>query len=706
MKTQSALINPVTLPPRESWTPAEELLVECMSQGVRCIVGDTRPSPDIDKNKQPGVSIRSEMIRFFALGGCEEFPVKGSNIYVQGALVPDRLNLLFAEVPYVLSFMSCYFTQAITIRHSKCRAIYLNASHLARGLSGDGAQIDGSIVMRENFSAGGEVRIVNANIGGGLFCENGKFNNPAGCALNATGARVGTDVFMSNGFSAERSVLLTSAVIGGNLQCHSGTFKGKGAGFAIHANGIEIRRNLVLANNFSTEGSVYLSNADIGGNMECAHASFQNESKEKSVLFADGLKVRGDLLIQNSKFKGTVRLFGANVGGNMNCTGSSFHGDGEAAIAASRLTVGGNLSLQAGFTANGEVRLTAANIGGSFFGDGSFNSNNNRRALNADRITIKGNLYLRKEFTAEGGVRFPAANIGGSLYVDESAFTGKLNAKAATIKNSLRLRKVRGSEVNLSFASVDVLNDDQESRDGLKFNLYGFSYARFADQEDAQSRADWLDNRPKNAPFSPQPFEQAAKVLFAMGNEDGARQILLAKERQVTEHGNMSTRRRYARKAWDIFAGYGYLLRRTLAWSAVVIAAGWGVFFAADRHSYIVPHQPIVVAHADYRSPPMGSKCADIKRPTERVECLFPKYPRFVSLLYSADVFIPFFALHQEPYWYPQLPKPDLLSWANIWRILLSLWYWLEIAAGWLLTSLFVLSVTGLLKPRQTSGDK
>ena len=706
MKTQSAFINPVTLPPRESWTPAEARLVQCMAQGGICKISDERPSPSIDGTKQPNVTIRSEVIRFFALGGSEEFPVKGNGIYVQGAFIPNGLSLFFADIPYVLSFMSCYFAQNINIMHAQCRAIYLNGSHLAQGLSGDGVRVDGALSLRQNFSAEGEVRIINARIGNALDCDNSKFNNPQKYAISAAGARVQGGIFMRNDFSADGCVDLMGAVIGGNLECGRGTFKNK-KGNSLSANGIEIGGNLLLQNNFSSEGAVHLSNANIGGDMECKHAYFQNENEGGGALFAEGIKVGGYLSLQNSTFKGTVRLLGAKVSGNMSCSGSSFTGAEQVAIAASRLTVGGNLSFQSGFSAVGETRLTAASIGGSFFGDGSFRKKR-RKSLTADRITIKGNLYLRKKFSADGNVRFPAANIGGSIYADGCEFTGKFNIQAATVKNSLRLRKVRGNgKVNLSFASVDVLNDDKESRDNLRFKLYGFSYARFADNEDTQSRADWLNRRPENTPFSPQPFEQAAKVLFAMGHDNDARKILLAKERHLTKQGQMPRRTKFVRRwLWDALAGYGYEWWRTLIAAAAVIAIGWGVFFAADRHSHIVPHQPIVVAHPDYRNSPTGNKCADIKRPTERVECLFPKYPRFVSLLYSADVFIPFFALHQEPYWYPQLPKPDLLSWVNIWRVLLSLWYWFEIAAGWLLTSLFVLSVTGLLKPRQTSGDK
>ena len=120
----------------------------------------------------------------------------------------------------------------------------------------------------------------------------------------------------------------------------------------------------------------------------------------------------------------------------------------------------------------------------------------------------------------------------------------------------------------------------------------------------------------------------------------------------------------------------------------------------------MVPHQPVVLAHADYKAetiPPCAEfKCPPERRPTTVVKRLFPDYPEFNALVYSADVFIPFFALHQEPYWYPNPSDSD----REVLLRILPLWYWLEIGAGWILTSLFLLSVTGVLRPRQSSGEK
>ena len=51
--------------------------------------------------------------------------------------------------------------------------------------------------------------------------------------------------------------------------------------------------------------------------------------------------------------------------------------------------------------------------------------------------------------------------------------------------------------------------------------------------------AAWLSYHSAGDNFSPQPFGQAAKVLFDMGYNKDARDILLEKERLLTEKGQL-----------------------------------------------------------------------------------------------------------------------------------------------------------------------
>ncbi len=437
------------------------------------------------------------------------------------------------------------------------------------------------------------------------------------------------------------------------------------------------------------------------------HAAFRslhlNGSYLPHGLNGYGMRIDSDMFMRDGfSAEGEVRLLGADIGGNVDCDGGKFINKKGIALAADRIKVGGNFSMQNNFTAEGEIRLLSADIGGDVYCNSSKLRNEKGDALAADKIKVGGNFSLRSGFSADGTVRLPAADINGSLYCISSEFKRGLNARAARVRNFLYLRNLEGNgTVDLSFAATDVLEDDEKSRENFAFRLGGFSYQRFGTPGEVEVRIKkWLDKHPDDIDFSPQPFEQAAKVLFAMGHNNDARAVLWAKERRLTKHGKLPSGHKPIRWVWSWLAGYGYRLRRTLAWSAGIVFAGAAIFYIANESRHIVPHQPVVLKMMQESvKVQKGGECASKKRPTEVVKCLIPEYPRFYSLTYSLDVFIPFFALHQEQYWYPQ-PSANAHV---LWRVLLPIWYWIEIIAGWVFTSLLVLTITGLLKPRQSS---
>lgn len=431
-------------------------------------------------------------------------------------------------------------------------------------------------------------------------------------------------------------------------------------------------------------------------------------------------------------------------------------------LAGDGMEVNGNLSLDQGFASDGGVRLLNARVRNNLYlGGGSFKAKG--VSLAADGIKVKGNVMLfynephdksndneiqmnvapllEKGFCAEGQVLLPDADIGGSFYCGGGYFKNGLEAQGMKIKNTLLWRDVRGQgTVNLSAAAAGALVDEEKSHTGFKFNLVDFSYNRLVSNDNIQSRINWLDNRPDGIAFSKRPFEQAAKVFATMGISEGAREILFAMEKRVTKTDGFPKwgdlwlqaqqqikkwqqlwARTFAykcwslakripwvmwRKLWEVTTGYNYRLGRIFMTSALIILAGAEVYKEADNRGYIVAHQPIVLANADYKKivrneKPYIAECPSAwrkhLRPTEAARCLFPGYPRFDALSFSADIFIPFFALHQEPFWYPQPPKGT----STFIQYSLLGWYWFQVLAGWVLTSVLVLTITGILQQRQ-----
>ncbi|MEM7626753.1 MAG: hypothetical protein AAF333_14260 [Planctomycetota bacterium] len=119
-------------------------------------------------------------------------------------------------------------------------------------LSIDGAQITGGVYLNaageQRFHANGKVRVLNASIGGNLECGGGRFENAGGDALSADRAQIAGSVFLKaqgeQHFYANGDIRLLNAYIGGNLRCNGGRFEGNFSLQSARIDGIWIFRNL------------------------------------------------------------------------------------------------------------------------------------------------------------------------------------------------------------------------------------------------------------------------------------------------------------------------------------------------------------------------------------------------------------------------------------------------------------------------------
>ena len=123
--------------------------------------------------------------------------------------------------------------------------------------------------------------------------------------------------------------------------------------------------------------------------------------------------------------------------------------------------------------------------------------------------------------------------------------------------------------------------------------------------------------------------------------------------------------------AWHWFLGismaYGYKPLRLIYAAAVLILVGWGVFGYASAHAAMVPSKPAEVSIA-----------------------LPASYPRFSSLMYSVDTFLPIIDFYQEGYWIPN-------THTALGRGVMT-YVWFHTAMGWALSTLAVIGFSGLVR--------
>jgi hypothetical protein len=167
-----------------------------------------------------------------------------------------------------------------------------------------------------------------------------------------------------------------------------------------------------------------------------------------------------------------------------------------------------------------------------------------------------------------------------------------------------------------------------------------------------------------------------AKVLRESGDESGARKVLFKMEcrrRQVED-------RSWYSRLWGWLLkrtiGYGFYSWRALGWLVLLTALGWGLF----RHGYFSGAMAPADKEAYYFFRDHG------RAPDH--------YQRFTASMYSLENSLPFVNLGQKDRWAPD-PSPQGSRWVPGF---LRWFRWVQVLLGWLLATLFVAGVTGVVR--------
>ena len=335
-------------------------------------------------------------------------------------------------------------------------------------------------------------------------------------------------------------------------------------------------------------------------------------------------------------------------------------------VLADGLKVEGSILLRDGFKAEGEVRIPGATVGGSLSCvEGQF-INKGGKALVADRVKVEGSVFLRGGFRAEGSVSFVAATVNGRFSLSRINFPAHMTLK-------------------LNSAKIGTLHDKEDSWPVPKhLVLHGLEYNEISREspKDSKTRIEWLRLQKD---FSPQPYEQLAKVLRESGDNAGARDVLVAKNKDKANRTELTRAEWFWYRLFGPLIGYGHKPWLALPLALVIILFGSMFFKEGYSHGLVTPLSESAYSKAD----------TGARRVSE-------EYPVFNSFVYSIDVFIPVVDLHQVKYWLPNANRGSEVvptsSAALCTGGLLLLWLWIETALGWILTTLFLVGITGLVR--------
>ena len=650
-------------------------------------------------------AVRAAVLRDLLVAG--HWPVHAKGVRLRGVKISGLLDLDGATLRCPLWLDSCYLDadSPACLDHATASRVTLTGCQLA-GLSASmltARQLD----LSHSTLCAGPLALMSAAITDELICSGAQLQGTDGFqnSLVAGGVKVGGSVYLDGGFTAAGAVWLARADIAGDLACGGALLGSNRDGIGLLAEGMRVGGEVFLREGFTTDGAVRLLGADITGDLSCRAARLGRDH-DGNALIADRIRVGGEVhLYKGFTAGGAVLLDGADISGDLCFSGAQLTGinnDGNALVAdgmkAGRdvlfdRAAGSDEADQLSFTAAGAVRLARADITGqlSFSGAQLTGTDHDGNALAADGMRAGAGVLLDEGFTTAGTVSLNSARAGQLVLnparlVGADEITFDFTATEAQIAGVLRWAPDGqfSGQVNLEDAHVGELEDTWTPTGAQahgywplagRLRLNGFSYGGLGEAS-VQQRLEWIRSQyegEKPAVFAPQPYEELAAMYRQAGQDTEAREVAIARRRDLRKYGNLNWYRTFGNGFLDKTIRYGYQ-----TWRAGLGLAA--VFVAFLVLSLIGQHQHVIVPTGSIKGldpVPTATRCTS-------------DYPCFYPLGYTVDTVIPIINVRQADYWGPDGNAP--YGW---------LWVaggWGATAAGWALATLLIAGYTGLVR--------
>lgn len=198
---------------------------------------------------------------------------------------------------------------------------------------------------------------------------------------------------------------------------------------------------------------------------------------------------------------------------------------------------------------------------------------------------------------------------------------------------------------------------------------------------------------PTGRRYVTQPYTQLATVYRAIGQDQQANTVLVARAERLGELAPRFSAQGLWYRYLGRLIGYGYEPFRAVKIGVAIVLFGAMVFaIGARRHLMAETKLAEQVLSNDNQGGGLVS----------------PTYPRFNALVYSLDVFLPFVELNQVCYWIPgEKPSKPRKSrnclmhvgpYSLKWSTVLHSYLWFQTLAGWTLCTLLAAALTGFVE--------
>ena len=594
-----------------------------------------------------------------------------------------------------------------------------------RAIQADRLRVGGAVRLIHQFTAVGEVRLLGARIDGSLDLTGARIESAAGPAVDAEDAVIEGSVFLIEDPAGRRPVIrgridMVSTRVAGRFVVRNATIDARpgtpagsiygrsiGTGTALDAARLSVGAEVMLAGRCEVTGGIDMSMGDMSGlsiGGECVL-----RAPGRTALDLTNAEIRAVLrLDRDASVAGTIRLAGAALRGTLALHGELSHPEQLSLVDGSGMKVDGDVYLDGLRATGGRINFRGATLG-SVRAHRAQLDNPAGYSVSLNQALVKGSVRLADGFTSTGLVGLGRSTIEGRLQFTGGSFScpastrrneqgHAIEAVSATVRGGIDLGwQTVTPSVDFTDAATTFLADDPNAWP-QRFTIAGLTYDRFEKPEGGQpqriwdqaARCAWLR---RQAVFDSGPYEQAARVFRQHGYVTEAEQVLMAQRRHARHDGRSSMG--WPRRAIDAVystIGYGHRPSRVL-WvlAALLIAViislevpanqatlratnGNGAVYATTGllSTSAGPARPGLTTHAVPHSDSCGGG---------EVRCFSP-------VLYAVDTVVPLISLDQRNTWYPDpfVPGGELMVW------------WLNLATllGWLLSSIFVLSLARL----------
>jgi hypothetical protein len=595
-----------------------------------------------------------------------------------------------------------------------------------RSIQADRIHVGGAVRLVHQFQARGEVRLLGARIRGSLDLDGAQFESVGAEAIDLADMIVEGNMFLVDDPAGNRPVVrgriyMGSARIAGRLViCNailqapesvptdSGQAKPGSGGVAVCAPRLSVGGEVTLAEHCEVTGMIDMSMGDMSSLYIGENCVLR--APGRTALDLTNAEIRSLVRMdKNAAVEGTVKLAGALLHGTLALHGQMSQPEDLSLVGGSGITVDGDVYLDDLRTKGGAVTFRSAKLGSLSAARAQLH-NPLGSSIRLSQAVVKGPVRLIDGFSSTGLVALNRTTIEGRLHFTGGSFTcpapslrnkhgHAIEAISATVHGSIDLGwKMVSPSVDFTDATTTFLADDPATWPE-RFTIGGLTYDRFERPQgappgpvwDQAARCAWLSRQTE---FDSGPYEQAARVFRQHGYTTEAEQILIAQRGQARRVGR--SRAAWPRRATDAsyaIIGYGYRPARVLwllfALLVVVtisleVPAAQATLRATNGNGAVYTTSGPLVPSAGTPAPSPRTRASK----TGGDSCGNGEVPCFSPVWYAIDTVVPLISLDQRSTWHPDLHVRggELMLW------------WLNLATlfGWLLSSIFALSLARL----------